>query len=308
MKTIKGEAGARLDKFLSIKCDDLSRSQIQALIKSGKIRLNGASAKANNILKDDDVITLPIEEKVIQDLPKAEKELKINIVYEDSDCMVIDKPAGMVVHPAEGNTTGTVVNMIIPHLDKEMLDGARPGIVHRLDKDTSGALLVAKNLMAYENLVGQFKARKVKKEYMTMVYGVPHHNKGVIDSPIGRDLKERKKMSIVSEKSGKKAVSIYEVVSKYRLENGKMVSLLKVEIKTGRTHQIRVHLTAIGHPVVGDGVYGNRSINKTFRENFDLKRQFLHAQTLAFKSPATGKTVTVKVPLANDLQEILDKL
>lgn len=229
----------------------------------------------------------------------------MKILYEDNDCFVVDKPANILVHPAEGkkDLDSTLVGAFLNKINWDDKNDLRPGVVHRLDKDTSGVLLMVRNRAAYNNLIGQFKNRTVKKSYLALVRGIPEHEEAVIDSPVGRSLRDRKKMALSSESLGKNAVSEYKVIKKF---DG--CSLLRVRIKTGRTHQIRVHMAAIGHPVIGDEVYGDKKLNKMFREKFGLERQFLHAEMLKFKSPGTGKNETVKSELPEDLQKVLDKL
>lgn len=234
--------------------------------------------------------------------------MKIPILYEDKDVLVVDKPYGMVVHPAPGDRriTGTLVNALLGKIKVGQFSGLRPGIVHRLDKDTSGALIVVKNKKAAENLMAQFKSRKVQKYYLAMVCGILKHPEGIIESPIARAYADRKKMRVAHEGDGKMAVSVYKTLKTFKLEKGRyLFSLLEVQIKTGRTHQIRVHMSALGHSVVGDGVYGNRKMNRYFEEKFGLKRQFLHAQKLVFVSPATKKEVKATADLPADLQNVL---
>lgn len=308
MKKIKGIAGYRLDKFLAEKCPDISRAKIQNSIKSGKVLVNGKPMKSSYQVTDEDDIS--IEALIVKEVRPEAEDVHLDILYEDKSCFVINKPAGVVIHPGEDsqNLEGTIVNAILPKLSKSFRTGLRPGIVHRLDKDTSGVLLIAKNQKAYENLVNQFQKRTVEKHYLALVYGRPEHSKGIIDSPIGRDANERKKMSIVSNKAGKQALTIYEIDKEYQIGKSRVACLLKVEIKTGRTHQIRVHLAAIGHPVLGDTVYGNKHANKLFREEFGLRRQFLHAEILKFVSPATGESVNVKAALSEDLNTTLESI
>lgn len=235
---------------------------------------------------------------------------ELNILYEDSSCMVIDKPAGIVVHPGEdGKHAGeTVSDAILPKISKELCKSDRPGIVHRLDKDTSGVLIVAKTLKGYENLVKQFKERQIHKIYLALVFGKLKYPEGIIDSPIGRNLNDRKKMWVQSEEFGKEAKSRYKVIKEFNVVNGVMASLIEVKIETGRTHQIRVHMSAIGYPVIGDAVYGKKKINAIFTKKFGLSRQFLHAHEISFVSPKTKKTVSVRSELSDDLKEILEKL
>ncbi|MDA1060624.1 MAG: RluA family pseudouridine synthase [bacterium] len=284
----------RLDKYIATKYSDLSRSRVQKMIRAGEVLVNRKPSKASYVLKDDDEVYL---KKLLPEPTEISSEdFNLRVLYEDRSCLVIDKPAGMVVHPAEGgrHMTGTVANAISSLVKGE---GLRPGIVHRLDKDTSGALIVAKNDKSLEALKKQFKERKVEKIYKVLVFGRLEHNEGIIDSPIGRSFRDRKKMGLVSD--GKRAISKYKVRKIY---DG--VSMVEVEIETGRTHQIRVHMAAIGHPVVGDRAYGDGRENRSFMNEYSLKRQFLHAWKIKFKSPDTGKTVLVKSELAQDLQAV----
>lgn len=231
---------------------------------------------------------------------------KIKILYEDKACIVVGKPARMSVHPGNLDYREiTVVDSVIDKLSKNFEDKLRPGIVHRLDKDTSGVLIIAKTPLAAKDIMDQFKMRKVHKVYTALVYGVLQHSEAIIDSPIVRSVRNRKKMSLAGEGVGRNAVSKYKTLNVFAVDSKHCVSLLEVEIMTGRTHQIRVHMAALGHPVIGDSVYGNRSINKIFERKFALKRQFLHAMEIQFVSPATKREVKVKSPLASELNNVL---
>lgn len=231
---------------------------------------------------------------------------KIKILYEDKACMVVDKPAGISVHPGNLNYRQiTVIDSVVDKLAKNFEDKLRPGIVHRLDKDTSGVLIVAKTPLAAKNIMSQFKMKKVRKIYTALVYGILQHAEAIIDSPIGRSVRNRKKMSLAAEGAGRNAVSKYKTLNVFKVDPKHHVSLLEVEIMTGRTHQIRVHMAALGHPVIGDAVYGNRSVNKLFERKFALERQFLHAREIQFVSPATKKNVKVKSSLAYELNNVL---
>lgn len=240
---------------------------------------------------------------------------ELKILYEDSSCMVIDKPAGIVVHAGEdGKYAGNTVSDAILHkiskelCRKEFCGSGRVGIVHRLDKDTSGVLIIAKTLKGYEDLVKQFKERRIHKIYLALVFGKLKHLEGIIDSPIGRNLNDRKKMWVQSEDFGRQAVSHYKVIKEFNVVNGVMASLIEVKIETGRTHQIRVHMSAIGYPVIGDATYGKKKINAIFAKKFGLNRQFLHAHEISFVSPKTKKTVSVRSDLSDDLNSVLEKL
>lgn len=298
--------GERLDKFLSGDLEGFSRSQIQKRLASGDILVNGERKKASYVLESGDKIYLKDFSKNLNSEICAE-DIDLDILYEDGNILVIDKPAGMVVHPGEGGAhrSGTVVNAILNRV-KDEFDENRPGIVHRLDKDTSGLLLIARNRKVYEHFVGQFKKRAVKKKYLALVCGILEYKEGVIDSPIGRNLRDRKKMGLVSGGKGKEAVSIYKVIEEYEFDRNKF-SLVEVGIKTGRTHQIRVHMAGIGHSVVGDKVYGNRGVNKLFREKLGLDRQFLHASNLSFIS-MDGSIMTFESKMPSLLEGIIFSL
>lgn len=301
-------AGKRLDMFLVEQLKSVSRSHIQKMIKNGEVFVNMRTKKPGYVLTNDDVVTVNDEKK---DNELIAENIDIPILYEDKEVFVVNKPYGMVVHPVDGGqvTTGTLVNAVLNRIKVDQFDNLRPGIVHRLDKDTSGVLIVAKNKKAYEILVEQFKTRKVKKYYIAMVYGILRHPEGIIESPIGRAVVNRKKMCVSHECDGKMAISIYKTLKTFKLDKGRYsCSLLEIQIKTGRTHQIRVHMSAIGHPVVGDSTYGNRKLNNYFTKKFGLIRQFLHAQKLKFISPATKKEVTVTAFPPSDLENVIKLL
>jgi len=287
---IADKTGVRLDKYVSEKCSELSRTHAQKLINSGHITVNDRVAKVGlklNIGDRVDIIIPPTAPTALS--PEA---IPLNIIYEDDDLLVIDKPAGLAVHPAPGHPGHTLVNALLSHLPglAETSDSLRPGIVHRLDKDASGLIMVAKNNAAQLNLIDQFKARSVVKAYLVLVKGRLTPEDGVIEAPIGRDPRNRKRMAVVTE--GREAHTRYHVI-KYL---GKY-TLLEVRTETGRTHQIRVHLLAIGYPVVGDATYGVKS-------SF-LSRQFLHACRLGFHLPSNGEYVEFTSELPPDLAQAL---
>ncbi len=284
--------GARLDKYVSEHCPELSRTQTQKLIGDGYIKVNDRVAKAGLKLNVGDRLTISLPPPTPSSL--LPEPIPLSIIYEDDDLLVIDKPAGLVVHPAPGNPAHTLVNAILFHLSSlpDTDDWHRPGIVHRLDKDTSGVMLVAKNSVAHQNLADQFKTRSVVKTYLVLVRGHLTPEDGVIEAPIGRDSRDRKRMAVVAESRGRQARTQYHVV-KY-IGN---YTLLEVRPETGRTHQIRVHLAAIGYPVVGDKVYGVKSDY--------LSRQFLHASLLGFHLPSTGEYVEFNSELPPDLTQAL---
>jgi len=284
---VADKQGVRLDKYISEKCPEFTRTHAQKLITDGHITVNDHMAKASHKLNIGDRLTVVIPFVApISLLPEA---IPLNIIYEDDDLLVIDKPAGLAVHPAPGHPSHTLVNAILSHLS-DINDSLRPGIVHRLDKDASGVMVVAKNNMAQANLINQFKARSVVKVYLVLVKGHLTPENGAIEAPIGRDPRNRKRMGVVAE--GKEARTEYHVI-KYIGD----YTLLKVRTETGRTHQIRVHLLAIGYPVVGDAVYGVKSAH--------LSRQFLHACRLGFKLPSSGEYVEFTSELPPDLTQAL---
>jgi 23S rRNA pseudouridine1911/1915/1917 synthase len=289
------QPGIRLDKFVSENCPGLSRSQAQKLIDDGFVTIGGLMEKASHKTEIGEKIEITIPPPALTGLlPEA---IPIKILYEDDDLLVIDKPAGLTVHPAPGHPSHTLVNAVLSHLSEIEEEGnvIRPGIVHRLDKDTSGLMLVAKNNVALANLSDQFKSRSVKKVYITLVKGIIKPEKGVIDAPIGRDSGDRKKMAVTGESRGRQARTNYRVL-RYVGKN----SLLEITPETGRTHQIRVHLAAIGYPVFGDITYGKKSAF--------LNRQFLHAHRIGFHLPSSGKFVEFESPLPEDLEKALKEL
>ncbi len=283
-------AGVRLDRFVGENCPGLSRTHAQKLIAEGFITVNGQAAKAGHRLDAGDKIAVIIPPEPPPSMsPEA---IPLSIIYEDDDVLVVDKPAGMTVHPAPGHPGHTLANAVLarfPELGDED-NTLRPGIVHRLDKDTSGIILVAKNRVAQANLAGQFKSRSVKKNYLVLVKGKLTPETGTIEADIGRDPRNRQRMAVVSR--GREARTEYRVIKHI----GKY-SLLEIKPETGRTHQIRVHLAAIGYPVVGDTTYGVK--------NPKLSRQFLHASKLGFHLPSSGKYVEFEAPLPQDLDRVL---
>ncbi len=287
---IADKSGIRLDKYVSEKCSELSRTRAQKLIADGYITVNDGTAKASVKLSISDRVDVVIPPTAPS--PLSPEAIPLNIIYEDDDLLVVDKPAGLTVHPAPGHPDHTLVNAILSHFPRlaDISESLRPGIVHRLDKDTSGVMLVAKNSVAQTNLVDQFKNRSVMKVYLALVKGHLTPEEGVIEAPIGRDSGNRKRMAVVTR--GRESRTQYHVV-KYMGD----YTLLEVKPETGRTHQIRVHLAAIGSPVVGDAVYGVKS-------DF-LARQFLHACRLGFKLPSTGEYVEFKSQLPPDLAQAL---
>lgn len=290
------EEGQRIDKYLSIMIDGKSRSFVQGLIDEKKVKANSKVIKSNYKLKKGDFIEVEVPEPV--ELNVSAEEMNLDIVYEDEDVLVVNKEKGIVVHPAPGNYTGTLVNGILHHCsDLSGINGViRPGIVHRIDKDTSGILVIAKNDEAHNDLAAQFKEHSIKREYYALVEGKFSNIKGTVDKPISRDKKERIKMAINSD--GKRAVTHYEVLEQYN----KGVSLVKCTLETGRTHQIRVHMASIGHPLVGDLVYGYK------RQKFNIEGQALHAKTLGFIHPRTKGYMEFTSELPHYFKELLEKL
>lgn len=283
----------RLDKACSEIFSDYSRSQIKQLLDGGNITVNGKTEKAKYKVKSGDVIRL--EEPETKTLELRPENIPLDIVYEDDDVIVINKPQGMVVHPAPGHDEHTLVNALLYHCPLSTINGTfRPGIVHRIDKDTSGLLMVAKNDKAHRSLAKQLKDKTNIREYVALVHGRIAEDEGTINAPIGRSLKDRKKQAVV--KDGRNAVTHFEVLKRYR-----DYTLVKCILETGRTHQIRVHMKYIGHPLVGDPLYGPK---KTIKGN----GQFLHAGKLGFVHPTTGKLLIFEAPLPKIFQECLEKL
>lgn len=296
-----GEEGQRLDLFLTQKEPSLSRSRIQKAIDEGDVLVNGGKVRAGRKIKAGDVVALALPEaKPSGVLPEA---IDLKILYEDESLLVVDKPAGMVVHPAAGHAGGTLVNALLHHCrDLSGIGGVlRPGIVHRLDRDTSGLMVVAKTDEAHRSLAAQFKRHEVQKSYQALVYGEPKKSGGRIESAVGRHPSDRKKMSTRSRR-GRNAVSVWRVREGYGV-----AALLSVDIETGRTHQIRVHLTELGHPVVGDSVYGGAGRIRTVddapaRARMKAQgRQALHAWRLGFTHPVTGEKMQFVSPLPDDI-------
>ena len=286
----------RIDAYLSDKLEDTSRVAIQRLIANGKVLVNGKTIKSSYKVQSGDKIQ--IEEEAPVEIALKAQNIPLDIIYEDKDIIVVNKPKGMVVHPANGNPDGTLVNAIMA-ICKDSLSGIggeiRPGIVHRLDKDTSGIIIVAKNDKAHINLSEQIKAHKVKKTYIALVRGIVKENEATINMPIGRSEKDRKKMAVT--RKGKEAITHFKVLERYD-----KYTLLQVNIETGRTHQIRVHLSQIGYPIVGDEVYSNG------KNEWDVKGQCLHAKSLEFTHPITGEKIYLEAELPQYFKNILEDL
>jgi 23S rRNA pseudouridine1911/1915/1917 synthase len=297
------ESGGRLDVFLAGRVVDWSRSQIQRLIRTGLVRVNARPArKAGETLEAGDVISVRLER---QELRAEPQNLPLDIVYEDDDLLVVNKPAGMVVHVGAGVKTGTLVNALLHHIGRLSTAGGelRPGIVHRLDRMTSGLMIVAKNDFAHQRLAAQFKARAIHKTYAALVHGRMTNERGELRRPVGRDPRRRVRM-----KAG--GIRPREAVTRYRvLERFPQFTLLEVQPQTGRTHQIRVHLSVAGHAVVGDTLYGAPGkLRVEGREVKTLARNFLHASAIEFQHPRTGQQMALQAPLPGDLQDFLDAL
>jgi 23S rRNA pseudouridine1911/1915/1917 synthase len=300
--------GMRLDVFLVSVLPNHSRSQIQRLIKDGLVQVGGRGAKANLAIKPGQEVTVEVPEP-IDPLPKPEA-LPLPILYQDRDLLVVDKPAGMVVHPAAGHSDGTLVNALLHHVDDLSGIGGekRPGIVHRLDRGTSGLMVVAKHDAAHEELSRQFRDREVEKAYLALVWGEVMAGRR-IDAPIGRDPGNRKKMSAAAPNRVRRSRdAVTRIVHAEHF--GRTLTLAQVAIHTGRTHQIRVHLSAIGHPIVGDSLYGgvHRRVPGDLRAVTHLDRPFLHSAHLAFKHPSDGRRMAFTSELPADLQRVLDEL
>jgi 23S rRNA pseudouridine1911/1915/1917 synthase len=297
----------RLDLFLVSVLPDRSRSQIQRLIKDGRVTVDGREARANLAVKAGQTIAVDVPEPV-DAAPRAEA-LPHPIHYQDRDLVVVDKPAGMVVHPAAGHASGTLVNALLHHVDDLSGVGGekRPGIVHRLDRGTSGVMVVAKHDRAHEELSRQFHDREVEKEYTALVWGEVMAGRR-IDAPIGRDPSDRKKMSAAPARVRRSREAATRITHAEHF--GRTLTLAQVAIHTGRTHQIRVHLSAIGHPVVGDSLYGgvHRRVPGDLRAVTHLERPFLHAARLVFTHPTDGRRMEFMSPLPADLQGVLDEL
>ena len=292
----KEDIGIRIDVYLSNNDEDISRVTVQRLIKEEKILVNGNKTKASYKVQENDSIEL--QEEKPKEISLKPQNIPVEIIYEDKDIIVVNKPKGMVVHPANGNPDGTLVNSLMA-ICKESLSGIggeiRPGIVHRLDKDTSGIIVVAKNDKAHINLSEQIKNHEVEKTYIALVKGIVKANEATIDMPIGRSTKDRKKMAVI--KTGKNAITHFKVIERYQ-----NYTLLEVKIETGRTHQIRVHLSQIGHPIVGDTTYSNG------KNEWGIKGQCLHAKSLKFKHPINGKEMFLEAEMPEYFKKVIEGL
>ena len=293
----KEDVGTRIDVFLAENMEDLSRSGVQKLIDEGMITLNGGKTKANYKLREKDVIDVTVPEvKEVEILPE---DIPLDILYEDADVIVVNKPQGMVVHPAPGHTSGTLVNALMFHCGDDLsgINGEkRPGIVHRIDKDTSGVLMIAKNDMAHQSLAAQLAEHSITRKYNAVVYNGFNEDEGTVNEPIGRNPQDRKKMA-VTQKHSRHAVTHYRVIE--RMEK---FTLIEAQLETGRTHQIRVHMTYIGHPLLGDPVYGPK------KQPISLEGQALHARVLGFIHPRSGEYMEFEAPLPPYFEALLERL
>jgi len=285
--------GIRIDKYLGDTISDLSREMIIKLIKDGEVLVNGKNVKSSYKATENDEVIINIPEpKEINIVPQ---DIPLNIVYEDQDILVINKQKGLVVHPGNGNEDGTLVNAIMAYCKKDLsgIGGViRPGIVHRIDKDTSGILIIAKNDKAHLNISEQIKNHQVKKTYIALVRGIVKENEATINMPIGRSTKDRTKMAV--DRNGKEAITHFSVIKRYE-----DMTLLKVRIETGRTHQIRVHLSHIGYPIIGDNVYSNG------KNKFNVVGQMLHSYEIEFTHPTTGEKMVLKAELPEYFKNII---
>ena len=289
--------GERIDKCISNYLESLSRSYIQKIIKDGKAYVNDAVVKANYKVKVDDKVQFEIPDCEEPDIPP--QDIPLDILYEDKDILIVNKPKDMVVHPAPGHYEGTLVNAIMFHCKDELsgINGVlRPGIVHRIDKDTTGSIIICKNDEAHRKIAQQLKEHSITRKYRAIVYGRIMEEEGTVNAPIGRHPTDRKKMAI-NEKNGKPAVTHYKV-----LERFDKYTYIECQLETGRTHQIRVHMTSIGHPLLGDEVYGNAKCP------FKLEGQTLHAMTIGFIHPTTGEYVEYEAPLPEYFEHLLQIL
>jgi 23S rRNA pseudouridine1911/1915/1917 synthase len=290
----RDDLGTRLDRYVADQLPDLSRGTVQGLIESGRVRVDGQQRKPKFRMTPGEVVSVEIPPPRIDEI--LPDRIPLAIVYEDADVIVVDKPAGMVVHPAPGHPRGTLANALLAHVPGISVGGSqRPGIVHRLDRDTSGLIVAAKTDRGRTALVTQWESRSVEKTYLALVSGELEDEQAIIDAPIGRDPKNRQRMAVV--RSGRPAVTHFRVAERFP-----DTTLLEVSIETGRTHQIRVHLAFIGHPIVADQVYGRARPTDPH-----LERQFLHASALGFRLP-DGEALRLEAPLPQDLEAVLEEL
>jgi 23S rRNA pseudouridine1911/1915/1917 synthase len=294
----EGMEDERIDRCVSMLIDSLSRSYVQKMIKEGRVNVNGVPVKSSYKVKTEDEVRFMLPEAVEPDI--AAEDIPLDILYEDRDVIVVNKPKGMVVHPAAGHYSGTLVNALMYHCGKELsgINGVmRPGIVHRIDKDTTGSIIACKNDAAHNCLAAQLKEHSITRRYHAICYGVLSEDEGLIDKPIGRHPSDRKRMA-VNERNGKRAVTHYRVLRRFR-----KYTYIECALETGRTHQIRVHMASIGHPLLGDEVYAAGQ-----KCPFKLQGQTLHAKTLGFCHPRTNEYVEVDAPLPEYFERLLSIL
>ena len=295
--------GERLDKSIFIILKNYSRTEVQGFIKNGFIKVNNCTVKPSYIISSSDLILVELANPKNEIIVK--ENLNIDLIFENMDFFIVNKPSGVLTHLDSKYKTNTLINTFIDKIKiSDFEDKKRPGIVHRLDKDTSGLILITKNLKAYNYFVDIFKERKIEKKYYTLVLGLMEHKKGIIDSPITRDIKNRKKMGVSVDKKAKNAITEYEVIDEFEFK-GQCFSFLDITLKTGRTHQIRVHMSAISHPVFGDYLYGNKKINDKFKK--ELNRMFLQAYSLKFNERKSNNEMVFNIDIDNDLKQFLDK-
>ena len=289
--------GKRIDQCLTASFSDCSRSFLQKLLKDGKVSINGKTQKASSKVAAGDAVLVLLPEP--EELNVEPENIPLDILYEDDDLLVVNKPKGMVVHPAAGHYSGTLVNGLMAHCKDDLsgINGVlRPGIVHRIDKDTTGILIVCKNDMAHQSIAKQLYDHSITRKYHAIVYGNIKEEEGTVNAPIGRSLKDRKKMGIVMD--GKHAVTHYKVLKRLK----KDFTYIECQLETGRTHQIRVHMASIKHPLLGDDVYGPK------KSKYTLEGQCLHAKVLGFVHPRTGEYMEFEVPLPEYFEKLLNKL
>ncbi len=294
---LESQAGLRIDKFLSDEFPEISRSYIQKLIKCEEITVNDKVIKANFKVNAGDIVKM--NEPELKEPDIVPENIPLDILYEDSDLLIVNKPKGMVVHPSAGHYSGTLVNALMYYCKDDLsgINGVmRPGIVHRIDMDTTGSLLVCKNDLAHQNLAEQLKIHSIKRVYHAIVHGVLKEDEGTVDAPIGRHPIDRKKMSI-NHKNGKEAITHYKVIQRF-----KDYTYIQCQLETGRTHQIRVHMASLHHPLLGDAVYGPT------KSPFKLQGQCLHAKTIGIQHPRTGEYLEVDAPLPEYFEKLLAKL